>query len=388
MKKHLLGAFFVMMATTALSQTVTNDADGLFDSTSYVETDSTTNNTTTSNVTTDNTNTNTSTITSTNTNNNTNTNTSTITSTNTNNNTNTNTNTSTNTNTNTNTSTSTVDQTTDSTINQTVNQTTDSTVDQTVNTTSNITTDNTNRNINTSTSTNQNTNINTNDTTINSTADNTNTNVNTNDSTITQEVISPPPSAIAPSIQSGGNDTCTVSYSAAVQTQILGVSGGGHIRDMNCERMKLSKLLNDYGMKVAAVAILCQDPRVFEAMEQAGTPCPFEGKIGKEAMQQWNKYDVERPDYETYVEKMDIRLEIDEKILREEGILQENENLKTSIKDISKDNKKLEKEIKKLQEMQVELLNEVEEELDKTEVSHQQYGLEKADQIIFGYTST
>ena len=68
MKKHLLGAFFVMMATTALSQTVTNDADGLFDSTSYVETDSTTNNTTTSNVTTDNTNTNDSTITSTNTN--------------------------------------------------------------------------------------------------------------------------------------------------------------------------------------------------------------------------------------------------------------------------------------------------------------------------------
>ena len=290
MKKHLLGAFFVMMATTALSQTVTNDADGLFDSTSYVETDSTTNNTTTSNVTTDNTNTNTSTITSTNTNNNTNTNTSTITSTNTNNNTNTNTNTSTNTNTNTNTntSTSTVDQTTDSTINQTVNQTTDSTVDQTVNTTSNITTDNTNRNINTSTSTNQNTNINTNDTTINSTADNTNTNVNTNDSTITQEVISPPPSAIAPSIQSGGNDTCTVSYSAAVQTQILGVSGGGHIRDMNCERLKNAKTLYNMGMKVAAVALMCQDETVYKAMEMAGTPCPYKGEIGATAQALWD----------------------------------------------------------------------------------------------------
>ena len=300
MKKHLLGAFFVMIATAASPQSVANDADGLFDSTSYVETDSTTNNTTTSDVTTDNTNTNTSTITSTSTNTNNNNNTSAITSTNTNNNTNNNTNisTSTNTNNNTNTNTttstntnnSTIDQTTDSTINQTVNQTTNSTVNQTVNSTSNITTDNTNRNTNISTSTNENTNVNTNDTTINSTADNsnTNTNVNTSDSNITQEVISPPPSAIAPSIQSGGNDTCTVSYSAAVQTQILGVSGGGHIRDMNCERLKNSKTLYNMGMKVAAVALMCQDESVYKAMEMAGTPCPYKGEIGATAQALWD----------------------------------------------------------------------------------------------------
>ena len=300
MKKHLLGVFFVMIATAASSQSVSNDADGLFDSTSYVETDSTTNNTTTSDVTTDNTNTNTSTITSTNTNTNNNNNTSAITSTNTNNNTNTNTNTSTvtstNSNNNTNTSTSTntntnnttIDQTTDSTINQTVNQTTTSTVNQTVNTTSDITTDNTNTNISTSTSnnTNKNTNVNTN--TINSTATNSNTNVNSNDSNITQEVISPPPSAIAPSIQSGGNDTCTVSYSAAVQTQILGVSGGGHIRDMNCERLKNSKTLYNMGMKVAAVALMCQDESVYKAMEMAGTPCPYKGEIGATAQALWD----------------------------------------------------------------------------------------------------
>ena len=282
MKKHLLGVFFVMIATAASSQSVSNDADGLFDSTSYVETDSTTNNTTTSDVTTDNTNTNTSTITSTNTN--TNNNTSAITSTNTNNNTNTNTSTSNNTNTNN----STIDQTTDSTINQIVNQTTTSTVNQTVNTTSDITTDNTNTNISTSTSnnTNKNTNVNTN--TINSTATNSNTNVNSNDSNITQEVISPPPSAIAPSIQSGGNDTCTVSYSAAVQTQILGVSGGGHIRDMNCERLKNSKTLYNMGMKVAAVALMCQDESVYKAMEMAGTPCPYKGEIGATAQALWD----------------------------------------------------------------------------------------------------
>ena len=284
MKKHLAGVFFVMttlLGTTALSQSVENDADGLFDSTSYVETDSTTNNTTTSNVTTDNTNTNTSTITSTNTNNNTNTNTSTITSTNTNNNTNTNTNTSTSTNTNNNTN------------NTTVNQTTNSTIDQTINSTSNITTNNTNRNINTSTSTN--TNNNTNNTTIDSTTNNTNTNTNNNTSDITQEVISPPPSAIAPSIQSGGNDTCTVSYSAAVQTQILGVSGGGHIRDLNCERLKNAKTLYNMGMKVAAVALMCQEETVYKAMEMAGTPCPYMGEIGATAQALWDNDPDRKP---------------------------------------------------------------------------------------------
>ena len=59
-------------------------------------------------------------------------------------------------------------------------------------------------------------------------------------------------------------------------------------------------------MKVAAVAILCQDERVFFAMEQAGTPCPFEGKIGKQAKAAWKKYDKLRPDYETYVQNLKI----------------------------------------------------------------------------------
>ena len=74
-------------------------------------------------------------------------------------------------------------------------------------------------------------------------------------------------------------------------------------------------------MKVAAVSILCQDERVFEAMQMAGTPCPFEGKIGKEAMEQWNKYDVERPDYDTYVKKLETRSKIDEEL--EEIVRQE-----------------------------------------------------------------
>jgi len=67
-------------------------------------------------------------------------------------------------------------------------------------------------------------------------------------------------------------------------------------------------------MKVAAVSILCQDERVFSAMAHAGTPCPFEGKIGAQALEQWNKYDIERPDYDSYVSKLDNRSKIDEEL--------------------------------------------------------------------------
>ena len=99
---------------------------------------------------------------------------------------------------------------------------------------------------------------------------------------------------------------CLAGASAGVQTFGIGVSGGKSFRDKNCERIKLSRELNSLGMKVAAVAILCQDERVFFAMEQAGTPCPFEGKIGKQAKAAWKKYDKLRPDYETYVNNLKI----------------------------------------------------------------------------------
>ena len=114
------------------------------------------------------------------------------------------------------------------------------------------------------------------------------TNRNINNSNIEQTIKSPPPSAISPSMMSGGNnDLCTTGTSGAVQTQILGVSSGGTVRDLNCERLKNAKVLYDMGMKVAAVATLCQDRRVFDAMWHAGTPCPFDGMIGEKARQAW-----------------------------------------------------------------------------------------------------
>ena len=47
-------------------------------------------------------------------------------------------------------------------------------------------------------------------------------------------------------------------------------------------------------------------------MIQAGTPCPIDGRIGKEALALWNKYDHERPDYKVYVKRMDDRKTADE----------------------------------------------------------------------------
>jgi hypothetical protein len=257
-------------------------------------------------VNTNNTSTSTSTVTSTNTNNNNNvsTSTSTVNSTNTNNNNNVNTSTSTSTNTNTNNNINSGDQTI-----RNINS-----GEQTFNNNNVSTSTNTNTNVNTSTSTNVNTNNNinsgeqtfnnnnnttSNNTNVNtSTTDNTNRNINSgemtnrniNETQVEQTLRQPPPTAVAPGMMSGGNsDLCTTGTSGAVQTQILGVSSGGTVRDLNCERLKNAKTLYDMGMKVAAVATLCQDRRVFDAMWHAGTPCPYEGMIGERAMIAWNE---------------------------------------------------------------------------------------------------
>ena len=129
----------------------------------------------------------------------------------------------------------------------------------------------------------------------------------TTSNTTNSNVRSAPPSASAPSYNSMTQDVCSTGASMGVQTFGIGVSGGKHFIDKNCERLKLARILNDFGMKVAAVAILCQDERVFESMIQAGTPCPIDGKIGKEAEALWSKYDNERPDYDIYVKRMKQR---------------------------------------------------------------------------------
>ena len=142
----------------------------------------------------------------------------------------------------------------------------------------------------------------------------------TTTNTTNSNIRSAPPSAGAPSYNSMTQDVCAVGMSAGLQTFGIGVSGGKHAIDKNCERLKLARILNDFGMKVAAVAILCQDERVFESMIQAGTPCPIDGKIGKEAKKLWAKYDHERPDYDIYVKRMKEREKKEKKIAKEKAL--------------------------------------------------------------------
>jgi hypothetical protein len=111
----------------------------------------------------------------------------------------------------------------------------------------------------------------------------------------TTTVKSPPPTAVAPAITIINSDVCAVGYSGAAQTQILGIAFGGSVTDKNCERLKLARSTFDMGMKVAAVAIMCQDERVFTAMMNAGTPCPVDGKIGEQAKSIWEANPERKP---------------------------------------------------------------------------------------------
>ena len=120
-------------------------------------------------------------------------------------------------------------------------------------------------------------------------------------------VISPPPSAISPGVGSSSSDLCTTGISGAVQTQILGLSTGEMVRDENCERLKISKTLYDMGMKVAAVSVLCQDRRVYDAMEMAGTPCPYLGEIGDRASDGWKADPGRIPPIEKVETKDDVQ---------------------------------------------------------------------------------
>src|SRR6056300_501445 len=118
----------------------------------------------------------------------------------------------------------------------------------------------------------------------------TNSTITTNGSMETT-VKSPPASAISPQLGANSNsDLCTIGVAGAVQTQILGISAGTTFTEENCLRLKNAKTLYDMGMKVAAVSVMCQDEKVFDAMMMAGTPCPYEGQIGEAAKIGWDSH--------------------------------------------------------------------------------------------------
>jgi len=191
-------------------------------------------------------------------------------------------------------------------------------------------------------------------TTYESGSESTSTTTNTTNS----DIRSSPPQAAAPSYNSMTQDVCAVGISAGIQTFGIGVSGGKHVIDKNCERLKLARILDQFGMKVAAVAILCQDERVFESMIQAGTPCPIDGKIGKEAKALWSKYDHERPDYDIYVKRMKAREKIQKQIEKEQALEE---------KRLAKEQAKMTKEFEKV-DMDTEFDKQVKEKIKKKNI--------------------
>lgn len=116
-----------------------------------------------------------------------------------------------------------------------------------------------------------------------------NSNNNTNSKTFNGAGSSgmPPYSAIAPTYMSTGPETCFRGNSQALQLPTIGLSRGSYKEDPNCNRRRDAKILSDLGMKVAAVARMCQEPGVWRAMFISGTPCPImqSGKlvVGKRA---------------------------------------------------------------------------------------------------------
>ena len=114
------------------------------------------------------------------------------------------------------------------------------------------------------------------------------------ETTIIQNKGMPVPSAMAPSMSAFSQDVCAVPVSAAGNLGVVSISGGTVLLDDNCVKIKLAKTLNDLGLKVAAVSVLCQDPKVWDAMEMSGSPCPMGGAVGYVAKKAWYETNPER----------------------------------------------------------------------------------------------
>ena len=200
----------------------------------------------------------------------------------------------------------------------------------------------------------------TNNNTYQSGSSNDTTSTTTNNTTNTTNSTVPPPSANSPSYSSMSQDVCSLGVSGSLSTGVIGFSGGKHVVDENCERIKLAKVLQDFGMKVASVAILCQDRRVHEAMQSAGTPCPFDGKIGKEAQAMWDKYPELRPDYENHVKRTEIIEKVDAELLAQQLKEEEEEAARIAAEEAKKAEeealKKAEEE-KKLNEENITIID-------------------------------
>ena len=119
-------------------------------------------------------------------------------------------------------------------------------------------------------------------------------NVHAETRTIIEQRGMPVPTAIAPSISAYSQDLCVVPVTGAVSGGIISVAGGTAVEDDGCQRRKYAKVLNDLGLKVAAVSVMCEDIKVWNAMELSGSPCPIGGATGVAARSAWYDLHPER----------------------------------------------------------------------------------------------
>ena len=85
----------------------------------------------------------------------------------------------------------------------------------------------------------------------------------------------PVASAVAPSLMSGGNDSCLKSLSGGVSTLQVGISAGRYQIDEDCNRRKDAQMLFTLNMKIAAITRMCQSDDIWLSMFESGTPCPL-----------------------------------------------------------------------------------------------------------------
>jgi len=104
-------------------------------------------------------------------------------------------------------------------------------------------------------------------------------------------VTSTPGTANSPSVVVNNSNICKTAVAGAVQTQIFGISSGITVTDSTCELLLLSSKLYQFQMTLGEVTLLASEPRVFDALWNAGTYAPLnvdgESKIGNDARDAW-----------------------------------------------------------------------------------------------------
>ena len=122
------------------------------------------------------------------------------------------------------------------------------------------------------------------------------------------------PTANAPSVVVNNSDICKVATSGAIQTNILGIATGVVVDDELCQLLKLSRQLYASSLKVAAVSLLATDPRVFDALVMAGTPPPYMGSIGTEALEKWKSNPDMVPEGSTVFKDDVLKINVNEDV--------------------------------------------------------------------------